>query len=439
MAVIAPFRALRFDPTRYPDLGPLIAPPYDVISESEREALERRHDRNVVRLDLPRGEGDEKYANARALLDRWTADGTVRLDAQPAIYRYEQTFPHPPGGPRYVRTGFIAQLRLTPFGEGVVLPHEHTLSGPKLDRQKLIRATRTHFSQIFTLFRDPKGEAAAVLAAPAARPADVDTTTPDGCRHRLWAITEVGSIGRLTQVLASKQIMIADGHHRYETMVSLREELRPAGLPPGEAAADWGPVFFARAEDPGLLVLPTHRLVRDLPADRIGGLLTRAQSAFDVVAGNEQSAEEIEARLQTEAERGGVTFGWRERGRDGTTWLRLRLDADLSSLGPPALLGLDVTVLHGMLLGPMLGIDKEAMAKQSFLAYTHDTADALDRLERGDVQGAFFMNATKVGQVLDACEAGFVLPQKSTYFQPKLATGLVMARIEGRIDGGSGG
>jgi uncharacterized protein (DUF1015 family) len=438
MAVIAPFRALRFDPARFPDLGPLIAPPYDVISESERDALERRHDRNVVRLDLPRGEGDEKYANARRLLDRWTEDGTVRLDAQPAIYRYEQTFPYPPGGPRYVRTGFIAQLRLTPFGEGVVLPHEQTLSGPKLDRQKLIRATRSHFSQIFTLFRDPQGEAAAVLAAPAARPADVDATTPDGCRHRLWAITEVGSIARLTQLMASKQVMIADGHHRYETMVSLRDELRPSGLPPGEAAADWGPIFFARAEDPGLLVLPTHRLVRDLPADRLTTLLARAQSIFEVVAGNEQSTAEIEGRLQTEGARG-VTFGWRERGRGGTSWLRLRPDADLSPLGPPALRGLDVTVLHGMLLGPLLGIDREAMAKQSFLAYTHDTADALARLERGEVQGAFFMNATKVGQVLDACEAGFVLPQKSTYFQPKLATGLVMARIEGRFDGGGGG
>jgi uncharacterized protein (DUF1015 family) len=433
MAVIAPFRALRFDAARFPDLAQVIAPPYDVISEPEREALERRHDRNIVRLDLPRGEGEAKYENARRQLDQWVDEGSLRLDPRPAIYRYEQTFQYPPGGARYVRTGFIANLQLTPFGAGVVLPHEHTLSGPKLDRQKLIRSTRAHFSQIFTLYRDPAGDTEAALTGAASRDPEVDTTTPDGTRHRLWVITDPEAIAQLTQVMSGKQVMIADGHHRYETMVSLRDELRPAGAAPGRAGADWGTVFFARAEDPGLLVLPTHRMVKNVPAAAFGSLREAAAAVFEVVSGSERTAQAIENRLTNEGHRQ-VTLALREPGRPETCWLRLRPDADLSLLGSPALRALDVTVLHGLILGPLLGIDKEAMAKQSFLSYTHDTAEALARVESGQVQGAFFMNPTKVNQVLTACEAGFVLPQKSTYFQPKLATGLVMARIEAQIE-----
>jgi uncharacterized protein (DUF1015 family) len=437
MAVIAPFRALRFDTSRFADLGPLIAPPYDVISEPEREALERRHERNVVRLDLPRGEGEVKYANARRLLDQWIAEGTLRIDPRPAIYRYEQSFEYPPGGTRYLRTGFIANLLLTPFTAGVVLPHEHTLSGPKLDRQNLIRTTRAHFSQIFTLYRDPAGDTEAALAPAVARAADVDATTPDGCRHRLWVVSDPAAIAQLAQVMAEKQVMIADGHHRYETMVSLRDELRPAGTPPGRAGADWGTVFFARAEDPGLLVLPTHRMVKNLPPAALANLREAASAVFEVVSGPERTAAAIEARLAQDGQRQ-VTLALREAGRAETCWLRLRPDADLSLLGPAALRALDVTVLHGLVLGPLLGIDKEAMAKQSFLTYTHDTGEALARVESGAVQGAFFMNPTKVNQVLTACEAGFVLPQKSTYFQPKLATGLVMARIEASAGEGPG-
>jgi uncharacterized protein (DUF1015 family) len=430
MAEIAPFSALRFDLTLFPDASKLLAPPYDVIGEAEREALEKRHDRNIVRLDLPRGEGDQKYENARTELERWIAEGSLREDPKPALYRYEQVFEY--AGRRYHRKGFTALLRLTPLSDRVVLPHEHTLSGPKLDRQKLIRTTRAHFSQVFTLYRDPAGETEAAFAAAERNAPDVDTVTPDGCRHKLWVVTDPATVTKVARLMADKQVMIADGHHRYETMVGLRDELRPSGAAPGTSLADWGPLFFARAEDPGLLVLPTHRLVRNLPPEMsasLGALRTKAAPWFTVEEGTETTVEAIEARLARE---GGqrVTLALREAGRPGTTWLGLRPDADLSPLGPPALRELDVTVLHGLLLGPLLGVDKEAMAKQSNLGYTHDTQEALDRLARAEAQAAFFMNATQVDQVLQACEAGFVLPQKSTYFQPKLATGLVMARID---------
>lgn len=437
MPRIAPFRALRFNPERLPDLARVIAPPYDVISPEQRAALEAQHPRNIVHLDLPRGEDDTKYEHARALLDAWMAEGDLREDARPAIYRYEQSFSFDTGaGPvRYTRKGFFALILLSPFSERVVLPHEHTLSGPKVDRFKLISTTRAHFSEIFVLYRDPRGEAEAALDAAASREPEVDVTTPDGCRHRLWVIADKAAIARVAEAMAPRQVMIADGHHRYETMVAIRDALRPDGAAPGTSQADFGPMFFARAEDPGLLVLPTHRMVHGLDEKALDALAERCRPWFEVEIGREADAATLGDRLRRAGEQG-LTFAVRRPGREETLWLRLRPDADLAPLGPPALGCLDVSVLHGLVLEPLLGIGAEAMAKQRNLTYSHDLRDTLAQVAGGKVQAAFLMNATKVHQVLDACEAGFVLPQKSTYFQPKLATGLVMQKIRPELASG---
>jgi len=431
MARIAPFRALRFDFKRFANPAALLAPPYDVIGEVQRKALEASHPRNIVHLDLPRGDGDARYQNAHAQLQAWQAEGTLRQDTQPALYRYEQTFTFEgvAGRRSYTRKGFISLIELTPFSERIVLPHEHTLSGPKVDRYKLIHATRAHFSQVFSLYRDPEGLAEATLDRACDRAADVDATTPDGCRHRLWVVTDETTIAAVARVLAPRQVMIADGHHRYETMLAIRDALRPAGVPLGRSLADWGVMFFARAEDPGLLVLPTHRMVHGLPAETLATLAERSRPWFEVVSGDEEDAVAIERRLLSEGQKT-VCLALRRAGVRETTWLKLRADADLSRLGPPTLARLDVSVLHGLLLDPLLGIGAESMAKQANLTYSHDLRETLGRVASAEVQAAFLMNATKVDQVLDACEAGFVLPQKSTYFQPKLATGLVLARID---------
>ena len=432
MPRIVAFRALRFDPSRFPQVAQVLAPPYDVISPDERARLEGQDARNIVHLDLPRGEGDAKYVHARALLDAWVADGSLREDSRPAIYRYEQTFSFDSGeGLRtYTRKGFIALIELSPFSARVVLPHEHTLSGPKVDRFKLIKTTSAHFSQIFALYRDPQGVAEAALerATTVVAP-DVDATTPDGCRHKLWAVTDKATIAAVEQSMAQRQVMIADGHHRYETMVAIRDALRPAGAAPGTSQADFGCMFFARAEDPGLLVLPTHRMVHGLAEEALDQLASRCQPWFSVEEGSERDTASIGQRLRHEGE-SAVTFAVRRAKRNPTLWLRLRNDADLSRLGPPTLGRLDVSVLHGLILEPLLGIGAEAMAKQQNLTYSHDLRETLAKVESSSVQAAFLMNATKVHQVLDACEAGFVLPQKSTYFQPKLATGLVMQKIQ---------
>jgi uncharacterized protein (DUF1015 family) len=430
MPRIAAFRALRYDLARLPEVARVIAPPYDVISPEQRAVLEAQHPRNIVHLDLPRGDGDAKYDSAKAMLDAWLAEGTLREDGAPAIYRYEQTFTFDAGtGPRtYTRKGFFALILLSPFAERVVLPHEHTLSGPKVDRFKLIKTTAAHFSEIFVLYRDPAGAAEAVLDGATGRAADVEATTPDGCRHRLWVVSDPATIAKVAAVMAPKQVMIADGHHRYETMVAIRDALRPAGAAPGSSQADFGPMFFARAEDPGLLVLPTHRMVHGLAESALDALAERCRPWFEVASGSESDAGGLGERLRQAGE-ATVAFAVRRPRQPGTLWLRLRKDADLSKLGPPTLGCLDVSVLHGLILEPLLGIGAEAMAKQQNLTYSHDLKETLAKVETGKVQAAFLMNATKTNQVLDACEAGFVLPQKSTYFQPKLATGLVMQKI----------
>ena len=432
MAEIVPFAGLRYDLGRIGDAARVLAPPYDVIGEAERAELEARDPHNIVRVELPRGEGDARYGAAANLLRSWIAEGVLRREPTPAMYLYEQQFTW--AGQAYTRQGIIAALRLEPFDKRVVLPHERTLTGPKEDRRRLLVTTRTQISQVFGLFRDAEGAALAELTAIAVAAPALDATTPDGTRHRLWVITEAARLNRLANVVRDKQILIADGHHRYETMVSLRGELRVAGGAGAREPAEYGAMFLARAEDPGLLVLPTHRLVKGIEDFDISAFLAAASAAFDVIDGDETTAQTVEARL-TQLAVGAdgqprVVFGVRAPGARGPTWLMLKPIVDLSALGPPALRSLDVTVLHGVLLGPLLGIDAAALANQTNLTYTHDTAEALARVDAGEVQAAFLMNATTIAQVLEACEQGHVLPQKSTYFQPKLATGLVMYQVE---------
>jgi uncharacterized protein (DUF1015 family) len=429
MADIVPFAGLRYDSSRVGDLSRVLSPPYDAIAEAERDELEARHPANVVRVELPRGDADRRYEAAATWLRAWTADGVLRVDPTPAFYLYEQEFESM--GRRSVQRGFLAAVRLEPFERRIVLPHERTLSGPKEDRRKLILATRTQTSPLFGLYRDPDARAAAVLDAAFEAPALVDTATPDGHRHRLWRLEDRAAIGRLQRILRDKQIVIADGHHRYETLLTLGPELRALDFAAGEAAADFGMMFLVRAEEPGLRVSPTHRLVRGLEDFRFADLRAAAAPAFEIADGPEATPRAIEDRLRREGA-AGVVFAARVSGQSATTWFTLKRIVDLSALGPPELRKLDVTVLHGVILASLLAIDDAAVDRQANLAYTHDTALALDRVDSGEAQVAFLMNPTKIADLLAACEAGQLLPQKSTYFQPKPATGLVMYPLDGR-------
>jgi uncharacterized protein (DUF1015 family) len=433
MAEIAPFRGILYAP-RAGDPGRLLAPPYDVIAEEERLRLEAADPCNVVRLILPRpapGEPEgSRYGVAAVTLRDWISDGVLARDAVPAIYRYHQVFRAE--GTDYTRKGFIARVRLRRFEEGVILPHERTLSGPKLDRLQLMRATHAHFSQIFGLYPDPERASDPLFAALEATPPAIDASTGDGVTQRLWRLTDGAAIHQLAAFMAARKVYIADGHHRYETMLALQAELR-AQNPAARSSVDYGVMFFCNMDDPGLVVLPTHRVLRGLPGFARAALLDRVRPWFAI---EERPIEggpvELRAALAAAA-RSGPAFALLTPGDPRAAILSLRGDADLDAVpalpAHPALRSLDVTVLHSIVLETVLGLSRESQARQDNLGYVKSWEAALAEREAAGVQAVFLMNPTRVAQVKAVADAGEVMPQKSTYFYPKIASGLVMNPI----------
>ena len=439
MAEIAPLTPLRYDLSKLAGgLASVVSPPYDVISREQRAALAAQDPHNVVRLILPEGEGDAKYGVAADILKGWRAEGVLVRDDEAAFYRYDQTFA-PPGAPAGSRTirrrGFLALVRLAPFSERSVLPHERTLSGPKEDRLKLFRATRTNLSPGFMLYRDARGDLDAPLETAQAL---AEFTTPDGVHHALAKVRSPEAIRAIVEAVARSSLLIADGHHRYETALRYSQEVG------GEArgGADRGEhryfmSFLANGDDPNLVVYPTHRLVHSLPSFSLDDLLRRAAATFDVLPlPRGVGAEVLVAGL-------GAAAGAEKRSSvvvavpDGrAAVLTLKADADLDAhptLGtkPEVLRRTDVTVLHAGIFEELLGITPEAQVAKTNLWYVQDAAESLAEL-RGGVRGQalFLMNPTPVAAVRDVAEAGEVIPQKSTFFYPKVSTGLAIHTLD---------
>jgi len=448
MAEIAPLTPLRYDLTRLGgSLSGVVAPPYDVISPEEREVLAVRDPHNIVRLILPQGTGDAragdetKYAQAGKLLAEWRSEGVLVRDAQPAFYRYDQTFAPPGGGSRSVtRRGFLALVRLVPFGERIVLPHERTLSGPKEDRLKLFRATRANLSPGFMLYRDARG----ALDAPL-RHADALTSfsTEDGVHHALAKVHDRDAVRAIVAGLARSTLLIADGHHRYETALRYSEEV---ALAHGPTQSGVGPArdvgehryfmtFLANGDDPNLLVFPTHRHVHSLPSFSFDELVRRARPHFTI----EELPRGVPASVVIEAlARAGRSSlpSLAAAAPDGRVVLMLlRPDADVHAhptLGgrPAVLRRTGVTVLHAGILEHVLGITPEAQAAKTNLWYPQNSETALSELRGGRGQVLFLMNATPVAEVREVAEAGEVMPQKSTFFYPKVLTGLAIHTLD---------
>jgi uncharacterized protein (DUF1015 family) len=440
MPEIAPFRGILYDPARV-EIAKVLAPPYDVINEAERQALVAREPHNVVRLDLPRdangGETDARYTGAATLLDRWLADGILRRDDYRAIYRYHQVFRSAELGDREItRKGFVAQVRLHDFADKIILPHERTLRGPKIDRMNLMKATNAHFSQIFTMYRDPAGETERVFRKVERNAPDVDATTEDGVRHIVWRLRDHEQIGPLCRFIGPRPLYIADGHHRYETMLAMREHyaaLAGGTLSP-HAQPQYGTMFLANMDDPGLVVLPTHRIVHGLAELTPASMIEKAKEYFVVQMLRDGAREP--ARLR-EAIANGInhapTFAAVFPGQADAYVLSLdphTSPASLGLIGNSAVVKLDVTLLHALLLERVLGIDAAAQEAQTNLRYVKDTATALREIAAGEGQVAFIMNPPRLEQIRAISDAGEVMPQKSTYFYPKLASGLIMHRVE---------
>ena len=427
MAEIAPFRGILYTKKAgAPDK--LLAPPYDVISDEERAKLAALDPHNCVRLILPEGAGDEKYANAARDLNEWLRQGVLERDSEPALYRYHQTFTAE--GKTATRRGFICRIRLARFEERIVLPHERTLAGPKADRLKLKRAARAHLSQVFGLYSDPERASDKPFEAIEKTAPALAARTSDGVEQKLWRLTDKEAQAEVVTLLADQKIYIADGHHRYETMLALRDELRAESANNPRSSVEFGTIFLANMDDPGLLVFPTHRVVHGINLN-MAELLGRAKEFFEVTTMHAGDAAAVRAELE---QRGKARPTFAIAAGDGNVYyLSLLRDVNLDGIeslkGPEVLRTLDVTLLHALVLEGILGIDRVAQEAQTNLRYVKDTGAALALAKDPTVQAVFLMNPTPVAHVKAVADAGEVMPQKSTFFYPKLASGLVINPI----------
>jgi uncharacterized protein (DUF1015 family) len=437
---IRAFRALRFDPEFVGDMNLVVCPPYDVIGPEQHRMLLARHPANAVRLDLPEvvpgEEPEERYRRAARTLAAWRADGTLHKDPTPSIYAYEQTYRVPGSGKERTQRGFFGRLRLELFGPGSgVLPHERTLSAPKEDRYKLLRATSVNTSPVIGVYADPSGTSGEALAEIASRPADTEVTDEDGVRHRLWAVAADGAsaaaVRQLLDAAGRDPISIADGHHRYETALRYRDERRANKTGETDPAFDFVLMLFLEITGQRLTVLPTHRVVRDLGDRGVAALLEGADALFDVQPVGDR-ADLAAAFASVDVTPGGKgRFGlWT---RQGGAVLHARRDAFEPDLpeGGEALRRLDVTLLQ-VALDRLCGIDAAAITAGR-LAYTKSVTEALDWIDAGReaADAAFLLDPTPVVSIAAVAADGDVMPQKSTYFYPKALTGLIINPLEG--------
>ncbi len=419
MAEIRPIRALRYT-EKAGALESCVCPPYDIVDEREYETLCRENPYNLIRLEKPVGE--DRYQNAKALLEQWLKGGILEQDTQESIYLYREEFQI--DGKEYAFDGLVCLVGLVPFSERVILPHEDTLAGAKQDRFELMSATGCNFSSVYSLYRDGSGEIRRHIEKAYALDELVRFTDGEGVTHSLRRIGEKEEIDALCRAFADKQLFIADGHHRYETALRFHEYLRQNGNPNGWRA-DAILMTLVDMEDDGLVVLPTHRLLKDLPFDR-QAFLQKAGEQFTVCEyGDVKQAEVVLAQ-----HRGQHAFAL-YTGGDGFTLLVGKPETQCLAVEgrSEAYASLDVTVLHTLLLEGVLGIDREQLANQTHLRYTRSVSEAVRAVQSGESSAAFLLNPTRVEQIRAVSEAGDRMPQKSTYFYPKLKTGLVMNRF----------
>ena len=423
MAKIRPFKALRFDEKIAGNLSDLCAPPYDIISESEQDALYSKSPYNIVQLELTRGEN--KYATAAETLKEWLKNGVLKQDEEPALYLYEEEFSLPDGSQKAVN-GIISQVELREFADGVVLPHEEPLSKAKADRFDLMSATYCNFSQIYSLYRDETREIGRLLAAIREAAPDAEFTFSDGIIHRLWAVTERPIVEALCLAFDEKQLFIADGHHRYETALNFKKKLADEGFIKDENHnGNFIMMMLVDMEHEGLVIFPTHRMLKNLENFDVSDILERISVNFMVSPlGDTLIEEAVEAGDGPKR----IVFVTGEQNYLLTFRNPLALTEAFPD-GSPAYRQLDVNLLHGLILEPILGIDKANMASQKNLTYTRDAEEALEAVRSGREQCAFIIGPTLVGEIRDVSLCGEKMPQKSTYFYPKLITGLVMNKI----------
>jgi uncharacterized protein (DUF1015 family) len=436
MAIIKPFQAWRYD-TGKVRLDDVVTQPYDKISAEMQDRYYAASPNNLVRIILGKHEpGDDAaknvYSRAGANFQHWRSSGVLRRDPEPAIYAYQQHFkvPGDPSGMRHMRTGFIALGKLHDYSEQVVHRHEQTLSKPKADRLNLLRATRGHFGQIFMLYR-----ASHDLIGSLVPPPTVSVKDEYGVEHRVWRIDDPKFIARLQHDMADKKLIIADGHHRYETALAFRGEMREAhGTSSDPAPWDFVMMTFVNMDSPGLVVLPTHRVVKGLENFQLSDLLAKAAHWFAVedVTARFHRDQPVDLLGGDDAPHYAYTPTLLAVSADRAHLLRAKpgaADSALASLDAKER-QLDVVQLHKLLLETALGMTEEDIRAQTYLSYIRDPREAVSSVRGGGSQLAFLINPVRVEQIRDIAFGGGVMPQKSTDFYPKLLSGLTIYALD---------
>jgi uncharacterized protein (DUF1015 family) len=416
MAAVEPLHALHYVTSVTDGLGPVIAPPYDVIDAEQRARLAARSPYNVVSIDLPEepAGGGDRYAHAAALIDEWLTAGALAREQQPSIWPLDQDYTGPDGRPR-LRRGFLARVRVQEYGAGRIRPHERTHPGPRDDRLRLTRATAANLSPIFSLFSDADGSAWTALAAARSRSPWGEAVDDDGTVNRVWRVTDADAIATVQQAVNEAELLIADGHHRYETARAYAEEIG------GEGPHRYTLMCLVALQDPGLTVFPTHRLVRGLSADQHASLAQAIRRDFDV-------AELPDSAMLTPETNGTVRIGYIDAHFKRPFMLTLK-DPAIAELALPAHADayrrLDTAVLEALLLKGALQMTDEQIDRLDGLGYARNGEQALASITSGQYDAAFFMGAAPIEQIQAVAAAGESMPPKSTYFYPKVPTGLV--------------
>lgn len=411
---VIPFQGLRYNVDKVGEIFDVIAPPYDVIKPEERIELEARHPENIVRLILSQPhdddtENDNQYTRAAALMNAWISDNTLVQDPTPRYYIYDQSF-NAPDGKHYTRRALIGLVKLEPFENKIVLPHEKTHAGPKIDRLNLMRTCHANLSPIFLLYQDANGDIEQVMQDfTDDTPPLIDCPEVYGSTHQLWCLDNPESNREIQKLFSSKPLLIADGHHRYETALAFKDEMSKQRGINTSLGYDYMMVNLVRMESPGLAVLAIHRLLSDLTTEQINHAIAGLPEVFEVH--EIDSLSNLMAKLET------------FRGKSSAVGMstpdsKYRLLIPLSSSAGQ----LDVTLVQDTIINKLFKVERLA----DHISYTAYADDAVAHVKEGSDRVALLMNPTPVEQVLDVAMAGSVMPQKSTYFYPKMATGFVL-------------
>ncbi|MBQ6816674.1 MAG: DUF1015 domain-containing protein [Clostridia bacterium] len=419
MAEIKEFSALRFT-NKAGNIADLCCPPYDIISDQEKLQYLNKNANNIIKLEAPE-QTEAGYLGAKAELENRIKNGFMQKDDKECLYIYEQSFMVE--GKQYSFKGFTAYVKLHEFFDGVILPHEHTLSKAKTDRLNLLNATGCSFSQIYSLYSDPESAVPRLLAELSEREPDVCFTDADKVTHRMWAVEKSEKTTEVIKEFADKKLYIADGHHRYETALNFKKQLEQNGQMTENA--NYIMMFLVDMQSSGLVVFPTHRIIKGLNDFNSQQMLQKINKYFNVA----ELADGTQF-LKTAYQNGQKAFWYYDGNKDYALTLKDNTIMDnLFKNEGKALRNLDVSVLHSLILEGVLGIDKQNLANQINLKYTRSITEA-----KADVDGGanccFIMNPTKVSEIAEVAAAGDVMPQKSTYFYPKLTTGLVINQIK---------